>query len=344
MLLFEKISRMISVLIHKVSAWTVVYALTFYLLSSWVFMRLAGEFDLLAADTFFYWIVVTASTVGYGDYSPTTPLGKLLTALWVIPAGLSLFALVVTRFGLFIHHMAFRGRQGLLMLKHQNHTVIIGWNGTRTLRLIELLLAKQDGHHSALVLCATDEMDNPMPDRIDFVRTESFTHKDSMSRACLTEASRIIIDTDLDDVTLTTALFCSDTNPGAHKTAYFHQESLADLLKAHCPRVEVIPSVAVEMLARSSLDPGSSLLHKQLLDSTDGMTQYSIVYHGQSSAIQPLFEHFKRDLSATLIGFQQQDQPCISLNPSLDARIHSGDTVFYIAAQRLTSAQCFGEE
>ena len=342
--LFVRFRHLLVRLIHKTSAWAALAALLFYLVSSWLMMRLAGETDLVALDTFFYWIVVTASTVGYGDYSPSSPLGKLLTALWIIPAGLSLFALVVTRIGLLIQSLVFRGRKGLLMLKHSHHTLIIGWNGSRTLRLIELLLAKQDAHQEALVLCVTDDMENPLPGRIDFVRAESFTHPESMQRAGITSAARIIIDTDQDDVTVTTALFCADINPAAHKTAYFQQESLADLLRAHCPKVEVIPSVAVEMLARSSLDPGSSLLHKQLLDSTDGMTQYSIPYSGDDTRIEPLFRHFKQQLAATLIGVQPVDCEHMNLNPDLNQTVRSGDTLFYIAAKRLTAEQCFGKE
>lgn len=342
--LFVRFRYLLVRLIHKTSGWVALMALLLYLLSSWSLMWLADESALLPLDTFLYWIVVTASTVGYGDYSPATSLGKLLTAFWVIPAGLSLFALVITRLGLLIQHFVFRGRKGLLMLKHDNHTLIIGWNASRTLRLIELLLAKQDHHREALVLCVTDDMENPLSGRIDFVRVDAFTDPDSMARAGIASAARIIIDTPQDDVTLTTALFCTDINPGAHKTAYFQQESLADLLRIHCPKVEVIPSVAVEMLARSSLDPGSSLLHKQLLDSTDGMTQYSQVYEGQETRIEPLFEHFKQQLSATLIGIQPLDCERMILNPDLDQPVQAGDTLFYIAAQRLTASQCFAKE
>lgn len=342
--LFVRLRHLVIRLVHKTSGWVALIALVVYLVSSWLLMALAGESALLQADTFLYWIVVTASTVGYGDYSPVTPAGKLLTAFWVIPAGLSLFALVVTRIGLLIQHLVFRGRKGLLMLKHDHHTLIIGWNEARTLRLIELLLAKQDQHQEALVLCVTNDMENPLPDRIDFVRADSFTHLASMSRAGVATAARIIIDTPQDDVTLTTALFCADINPDAHKTAYFQQESLADLLRIHCPKVEVIPSVAVEMLARSSLDPGSSLLHKQLLDSTDGMTQYSLVYDGASTHVQPLFEHFKQRLSATLIGIQPNDCEHMILNPDLNQPVHAGDTLFYIAARRLSPSQCFNME
>jgi len=44
----------------------------------------------------------------------------------------------------------------------------------------------------------------------------------------------------------------------------------------HCPEVECTPSVAVEMLAKSVFDPGSSLLHHDLLDVEEGQAQFSV--------------------------------------------------------------------
>ncbi|ASP37775.1 potassium channel protein [Bacterioplanes sanyensis] len=333
--LVVKLRQLAARLFYRLSGVAVVAALFIYLMTSWLGLYLAGEQDLLVLDTFFYWILVTASTVGYGDYSPASAAGRLFAALWVIPLGLSLFAVVVTRFGMLIHTLVFKGKKGLLMLTLSNHTVIIGWNGARTLRLIELLLARQNKQQQRIVLCTTADIENPLPGKIDFVRVSSFTQPEDMARTSINLAQRIIIDTDSDDVTLTTALFCADVNPDAHKTAYLQQESLADLLKVHCPKVEVIPSVSIEMLARSTLDPGSSQVHKQLLDSTDGMTQYSLQYDGENTHFQPLFEQFKSQLDATLIGVRPAAAQDIVLNPPLSTPIQQGDSLFYIAAHRI---------
>ena len=310
-----------------------------YLLSSYLLLAVAGEEALLKPESFFYWIVVTASTVGYGDFSPTTPLGKLFVSLWVIPLGLSVFALIFAKAGFYLSELATKGKRGLRMLRHQGHIVIIGWNGARTLRLIDLLLAKQGNKPMKIVLCVVVNIENPLPGKIDFVKAESFTHTASMKRANLAEASRIIIDTALDDATLTTALYCEKVSPNSHKTAYFEDESLGALLRMHCSSVECIPSVSVEMLANSTTDPGSSFLLKQLLDSTYGMTQYSIQYQGKDTTVAHLFDRLRKDFSATLIGLKPQSENPIHINPSLEFEVHSGDTLFYIAGKRLQATE-----
>ena len=80
------------------SRWyTIVGATAFYAVTSYWLLYAVGEHDLIADIDFIYWLAVTASTVGYGDLSPTTPEGKLVVAFYVIPLGLSIFAMVIGR-------------------------------------------------------------------------------------------------------------------------------------------------------------------------------------------------------------------------------------------------------
>jgi voltage-gated potassium channel len=304
-------------------------------------MALAGEQAITAPENFFYWLIVTASTVGYGDLSPATPLGKIVVSLWVIPLGLSLFAFIVARAGFYLSELAYKGKRGLRMLQIKDHIVIIGWNGSRTLRLIELLLSKRDASSRAIVLCVTEDMENPLTNEINFVRAKTFAHHDTMKHANLVEATSIIIDTPQDDVTLTTALYCQKVSPNCHITAYFQDETIGDLLQTHCPSVETVPSVSVEMLAKSTMDPGSSLLHKQLLDGTHGMTQYSVLCSGKAVTTEVLFTHFKQNLSATIIGVKPKSERRIRINPSLEEMINVGDVLYYIANRRLSAQECF---
>lgn len=347
-MLVHRLSRLLAAVFFRASFLVIFMSVLAYALSSYILMYLCNEKDLLELGDFIYWLVVTASTVGYGDLSPTTTMGKLAASLWVIPIGLSLFALLLTRIGFFLSSFLLRGKKGLRMLHLENHSVIVGWNSARTLRLIELLLSGAKNHPGSsakterILLCVAKEIENPLPGLIDFVRVESFSHAESMERASLPYARRIIIDTPLDDVTLTTALYCDKVSPDSHKTAYFQDESVGELLRSHCPNVEVIPSVSVEMLARSSVDPGSALLHKQLLDTTYGMSQFCLPYdHAQEIKFEALFLHFKTRLSATLIGVKRKGSQQIDLNPDLNMEVSDGDYVYYIAASRLSSQQCF---
>ena len=70
------------------SRWYTIVTITFiYGLLAWLMLSAAGEEALTSHADFFYWMAVTASTVGYGDLSPVTPAGKIIVSLYVIPVG-----------------------------------------------------------------------------------------------------------------------------------------------------------------------------------------------------------------------------------------------------------------
>ncbi|STO98298.1 ion channel [Grimontia hollisae] len=329
------VRRWITSQFQRLSGKHIVVAVVAYAFLSWLMLRLAGEQTLTSPFVdYIYYLLVTASTVGYGDMSPTTEAGKWVVALFVIPCGLSIFAVGVGRLaGVTIEYWR-RGILGKRSVDVSGHILILGWNESRTLHLIDMLLHEEKDKRP-IVLCVRAEIENPLPKEIDFVRTTSFTDETAMARAGVSDADCIIIDNPEDDITFAAALFCASKNPDVHILAYFQEDVLSDLLKTHCPNAECIPSVSVEMLAKSAVDPGSSELHHELLNTRKGMTQYAVAYpaNAQYTTVENLFVRMKRKHDATLIGFRRDSQ--VRLNPSLDQEIRPNDLLFYIADERV---------
>lgn len=101
-----------------------------YISLSWGFLALAGEKALTDNfSNFIYYLMVTASTVGYGDHSPVTDLGKWVVVLFVIPGGLSLFAALLGRVaGSAIDYWR-AGILGKRRVRVENHIVLLGGTG-----------------------------------------------------------------------------------------------------------------------------------------------------------------------------------------------------------------------
>jgi voltage-gated potassium channel len=315
---------------------SVLLAIALYFSLSWVLLWLSGEQTLITNSSFVYWIVVTASTVGYGDLSPTTIPGKYTVAFFVIPFGLGLFGLAIGRVAAFTSFQWRKGIRGLKNLDYEGHILVIGWNEGRTLQLLKLLLRETSYHSNKqqIALCVRADIDNPLPDMVGFVKVASFSSDEDMLRAGVDKAGCIIIDNPEDDITMTTTLYCTTKNPSAHTIAYFQDDKLVTLLKQHCPNVECMPSVAVEMMAKSAVDPGSSALHHQLLNADEGMTQYSVKYTGKRTLpIRSFFTLFKESYEATLIGVSTDSD--MTLNPSLETIVTPGSTIYYIADERI---------
>ncbi|MEZ8141044.1 potassium channel protein [Enterovibrio norvegicus FF-33] len=330
------VRRWITSQFQHLSGKHVAVAVLAYAALSWVLLKAAGEQELTTPIVdFVYYLLVTASTVGYGDMSPQTDAGKWVAALFVIPCGLGIFAIGVGRLAGIAIQFWRKGLTGKRSVDVSDHILILGWNESRTLHLIDMLL-HEEKNKRPIVLCVRVDIENPLPKDIDFVRTTSFTDETAMARAGVKDASCIIIDNPEDDITFAAALFCASKNPDAHILAYFQDEVLSNLLKTHCPKAECIPSVSVEMMAKSALDPGSSELHHELLNTRKGMTQYAVSYPADAkyTTVNALFLSMKEKHDATLIGIRRDSN--VQLNPPLDAEVIPNDLLFYIADERVT--------
>ena len=306
-----------------------------YSVLSWLLLVAANETALTESfTTFIYYLVVTGSTVGYGDMSPTTDLGRWIVILFVIPGGLSLFAGILGKLATEGIHYWRAGLLGKRRVRVENHILMLGWNEQRTIHLIRMLQHEETGRRP-IVLCTRSDIENPLPGEISFVKVNSYTDGKEMEKTGIESASCILIDSPEDDITLSAALYCANRNPQAHLLVYFKDEALSDLLHQHCPNSECIPAVGAEMLAKAAVDPGSSALHQELLSSTRGMTQYSTHYPEGSPTVTvaPIFSMFKADYQATLIAIDIGNG--IELNPDLNTVISAGTKLFYIADERI---------
>lgn len=323
--------------LKQMSGQAVLLMLLLYCALSWLLLNWSNEEALTGSD-FLYWLVVTASTVGYGDMSPATAEGKLVTTLFIIPLGLSLFALVIGKAAAFGAYHWRKGIMGAKTLDLNNHILVIGWDEQRTPTLLSLLrLEAASNMGRTICLYTVQEMENPMPGEVQFVRGITFNDEQAMRRACIDSASTIIIDTSSDDTTLAAALYATGLNHQAHMIAYFRDETLSNLLKQHCPQVECAPSVSTELLVKAAMDPGSSLLHKQLVNASSGMTQYSTRYPDDQPEIQvgQIYTRLKELHDATLLAVTEPGSPEPTINPAMQQIIQPGCTLYYIAAQRI---------
>lgn len=313
---------------------------------SWLLLGLAGERELASPSVFFYYNAVVISTVGFGDYSPVTEAGRWAVALFQIPFGLLVFGSFIGKLTQTLVTWARRGMSGKADYSHfSGHTLLFGWNGVQTERIVDLLLADSASRGQEILLCVTQEMEHPFPEKheVRFARLHSFTHPDELVRVGLASAARILVDGEDDDQTLTTSLALSaKAAPDAHLCAWFTEASKAELLRLHCPNVEVSSSKEAEILVRSLQDPGASLIQEQIFSTLLGPTLYRIQVPKETGELTygRLLSTFKQQHDATLLGLSTQTSGRdMELNPGADTRVQGGSFLYYICPERLQSAQ-----
>ncbi|ODU34584.1 MAG: hypothetical protein BGP24_08145 [Lysobacterales bacterium 69-70] len=324
-------------------SWGVLFAVVLlHSLVSWELMLLAGEEKLVAPTDWFYYYLVTATTIGYGDLSPQTPAGRWVAILWLLPGGVTLFAMFIGKATTGLIDTWRRRAMG----KHSypgmsGHTVIVGWMGRDTLRMLDLLAQDSVTDDEGVVLVASDEMENPRPEHIRFVRVESLADPSCYRRAGIAAAGRIIVNAATDEQTLAAAFAVLANKPAGHVVATFDRGDTCAVLKAHYPAVECVLPLHVEVLVRAAQDAGSSIVAAELLSVAHGATQFSLRVPevAQTLTYGKLFSAFKHELGVTLLGYTATVGAEPRLNPPDSDQVAANATLYYIADQRVDPAR-----
>ena len=226
--------------------------------------------------------------------------------------------------------------------KLTDHIVILGWHGSRTMRMVDHIRGGQGDQEREIVLCSAKQIENPMPDQVKFVTGTALNTQDLLHRAAVLNAEFIIALGHDDNETLAAALGAAAVNPAAHIVAYFDQQSFADLLRSHCAHAECNVSLSIEMMVRSAQDPGSSRVQRQLLSTLEGPTQFSLQVPADASSVsyRALFTELKDRHDATLFGIAKSTLgDDLVLNAPLDSRIDPGMILYFMAARRIDPEQ-----
>ena len=332
--------------IDQLSWQVVVFVTLAHMALTWVLLSIAGEHALTSANTFFYYYVVTTSTVGYGDFSPTTEMGRLLVALVQIPFGLALFGMLLGKAGQSITHLIRRAMTGEKDVTHfANHIIIFGWHPVRTRKMVRYILADEKRVKREIVLAVTDDMEHPFfsePD-VSFVKLSSYTDEEQLKRVGIATADKIIVEGADDNQSFTTALKISKlVKDSAHICAYFDDESKAQMLGEHCANVECSSNRTAEVLVRSMEDPGASRVQQEIMSSLHGDTHFSMMIPNDVGQFtyNDIFTVFKHQYDATILGIAHNRSALdMDLNPPLDYAIQGGDIIHYIAPERVLASE-----
>lgn len=323
--------------VRRVSWMAVSVVLLLHMLTTWALLSLAGEHELVGANTFPYYFMTTATTIGYGDLSPVTVGGRYVVAFWMMPMAVALFGTVLAKTSASLTAYWRRHQVGKMNYSDlTGHTIVVGWRPGETERLIELLLTDSATDDEGIVLVAHGLAENPHPDHVRFVATGSYAECTGYARASIASAARIIINPGDDDQAIAAVFAVMAHNPIGHVVVRFDSPAPARLVSTHYPNVECTRPMIAELIARAAQDPGSAAVTSELLSVESGPTQFSLQLPGgmSSAAYAGLVELFKAR-SATLLGYRGAGSAKPMINPCADATVEAGSTLYYLAAGRI---------
>ncbi|ACE94435.1 voltage-gated potassium channel protein (plasmid) [Rhizobium phaseoli] len=322
-------------------AWSALFLiLVLHLVLSYLLFMLAGEGDLVGRPVdFVYYYMVTATTVGYGDLSPKSAPGRLITVLIVLPGGIAIFTAVLGKLLTAIGTIWRNRMRGLGDYSERaGHIIVVGWQEGQTHQTLRLLHSERHANEPMSVLVAKDLPENPATDYADYIRSDRLADADALTRAGIAQARAIIARGANDDETLAAVLIAEDHAPNAHIVAYFDDDRTAQMVKQLRPRVEAVGSLAEELLSRSARDPGSSEIAARLLSAASTDTAFSLPVPPLQTPLLygEVFLRLKRRYNVTLVGMLSEGMT--DLNCRDETPMRGGETLYYISGMRLDPA------
>lgn len=279
--------------------------------------------DIAEGEAPFWWAIVTMTTVGYGDYAPSTSEGRIFAVL-VMFAGISLTAMFTAVISSIFVAKRIREDKGLEKVNVKNHIILCGWNRNAD-KIIDSIQYLSEGRRKDLVLI--NDLDEETVARLKtryrdihlYFVAGDYTSEQILQRASLEEADTIIIipsDVDAtiqnpDEKTILATLTIKGLEPNKRLIAYLYsRENLTHIKRANADEVVISDDFGAFMLASHVMDPGIPQTLNRLLDnvSENRFKRVDIPNEFVGQSFDNLFNHFRNINGSLLVGVFSEEE------------------------------------
>ena len=287
-----------------------------------------------------WWSIVTLTTVGYGDISPSTVEGRILAVL-IMFFGIGLLGILSASLASMLISMRIRENKGMVTSKVNNHIIICEWNHKARGVWLELRGDTQTEKLPIVVIADIEEKPVDDPDLI-FIR--GIVNEETLNRANLEQAATIIIlgddrlePTAKDAKVVLTTLTVETINPEVYSVVELtYKTNELHCQRAHADEIIIDSEISSHLLASAACDHGVSRMISELLSSRYGNELYSMAVPEKmiGSTFLDLFIAMKKRHNTTVFGLQKgRGGECIS-NPDAEYIITAEDYLLVISKDR----------
>ena len=306
---------------RRVLGYSTAYILFLWLFSSFAFHKIENTplFDS------FYWIVTTTTTVGYGDITPTTEAGKLLS-MFVMISGIGVLGVLLATIAEVMIEKSLKRRPTVLM---ENHIITLGWNGIVETAVKELLKENME------VVVVADVDDIPVDNKnLTFIKGD-ITEEEILKTARIEKSVCVIISGKNENETLLSAISVKKLNEKVRVACVVSDPKV----KRALDMLGVDQTISIQefsglFLGRFVFAPRVSSVFRELM-SSEGVDLFENPVSGvEGKTFREIVDMMKDRHDALVIGVVRDGS--IMLNPEKELKLKRGDEVIYISKRRLT--------
>ncbi|MEE1930112.1 ion channel [Streptomyces sp. TRM 70351] len=337
------LARVVRLLRVRVRGWRAALGVaSAVFVTSWLAMGLAEpESAITDPGTYWWWFLITASTVGYGDVFPQTGAGRAVGA-YVVIGGIVTLTILFTELAAHVQNLRGKRMKGIAEHELSGHVVVLGYAPGRTERLVHELRVED---RCGVALCAWDDVaEHPMPgeDGVVFVRGD-LAAVDVLQRAGVKRAATVVVDARDDNEALALAVAVDHLCPGVHMVVALRDMERCRHLRYVSPDIRCVQWHMPNLLSEEALDPGITEVYAELMSSAGSGNTYSVPLPGAwaGQAFGECQTRFGRDFGATLIAVRHGDGS-VAVSPGWDAPVEAGAVLYYLAPRRVDAARLSG--
>jgi len=264
-----------------------------------------------------YWAIISMTTTGYGDITPSTGGGRVIAAV-VVVSGLVLLSIVTATVSSVFVERKIREGKGLETVKFKDHIVLCGWNNNAE-EIVDGLIRSLPTEKLHLVL--VNELSEEEVESLKYKFQErgfrflrgDFTREDVMARANITQARSAILLADTsgqhslekaDERTILGTLAIKSMAPEVKTCAeLLDAENKQHLRRANVDEIVVRGEHIGNLLAGAATSPGLPRVISSLLspEEENNLWKVEIPSGFLGKTAGELAAYFKREHQALLI-------------------------------------------